>query len=51
MRTFIRINPKDNVAIAVRDIKAGTELMQRRFEWFMSLVDCQQPWWAAQAAT
>lgn len=27
MRTFIRINPKDNVAIAVQDMKTGTELM------------------------
>ena len=27
MRTYIRINPKDNVAIAVQDMKAGTELM------------------------
>ena len=29
----------------------GTALMQQRFERFMSLVDTQQPWWAAQAAT
>ena len=28
----------------------GTKLMQERFERFMSLVDTQKPWWAAQAA-
>ena len=27
MRTYIQINPRDNVAIAVQEVPAGTELM------------------------
>lgn len=29
MRTYIQINPADNVIVAVKDLQAGTSLYQR----------------------